>query len=241
MPVARLCLTASALALAAALLPQTAEAGVVVGASGPSATSFPVGRKISDSEPIVLRAGDTLTVLDGDGTRVMRGAGTYTLGQRTGASKRSTFAVLTERRSAQRVRTGAVRVEPEAPSQPANLWYVDVEHPGKVCLADTDRVRLWRSSFEGDATYSLVGDGGSHTVTFADGSTLAPWDTKVLPVADGSVFRIDGPDGVAGGELSFAVLGSVADEPEALAQQLIERGCTQQLQLLSTAMLIEEG
>ena len=238
----RLFLLAAALsAIAAALAPQAASAGVVVQASGPSATSFPVGRKLGDSERIVLRAGDTLTVLDGNGTRVLRGAGTYTLSQQAGPSQRGTFAVLTERRSAQRVRTGAVRVEPDANAKPSNLWYVDIEHPGKVCLAGTDRVRLWRSAIDGDATYSLRGDGGSHTVTFADGEPLAPWDIKVLPVVDGATFRIAGPDGGPERELRFALLDSVAEEPEALAGQLIEHGCTQQLEGLSAAMMIEQG
>src|SRR6187431_2281458 len=103
----RMRLAAAALAAAAcALAPVAARAGVVVSASGPSAASFPVGKSIGNSERIVLRAGDTLTVLDGNGTRVLRGAGTYSLGQQGGANKRSTFAVLTERRTASRVRTG---------------------------------------------------------------------------------------------------------------------------------------
>lgn len=240
----RMRIAVTALAAAAAILaPSSASAGVVVGASGPSAASFPVGKKLGDTERIVLRPGDTLTVLDGKGTRVLRGAGTYTLAQQAaGPGKQNAFAVLTERRSAGRMRTGAVRAEPEeAAKQPANLWYVDVGHPGTVCLAGTDRVRLWRGAIDGDATYSLRGEAGSHTVTFADGEALAPWDTKVLPIADGAVFRIKGPDGSAEHELSFAVLDSVADDPEALAEQLIGHGCAQQLELLSTTMMIEEG
>jgi len=130
---------------------------------------------------------------------------------------------------------GAVRHAP-------NLWYVDVSQPGKVCLAGTERVRLWRSSTEGDATYLLRADGGgSHTVTFADGDMLAPWDTKLLPVANGAVFHIAGPAGGPDKELSFVVLDTVAEEPEGLAAQLIENGCTRQLELLSTATLIAEG
>ena len=68
-------------AAALAALPAIASAGVVVSSSGPSAGTFPVGRTISNDERIVLRAGDTLTVLDGNATRVLRGAGTYSLGQ----------------------------------------------------------------------------------------------------------------------------------------------------------------
>lgn len=242
MPTTRI-IAAALAAAACAFVPLSASAGVVVASSGPSAGNFPVGKKVTDSERIVLRAGDTLTVLDGNGTRVLRGAGTYSLGERSGPSQRSTFAVLTERRSAQRMRTGAVRGEDdEAPRHAPNLWYVDVARPGTFCLAGTDRVRLWRSSIEGDATYLVRADGGgSHTVTFADGDMLAPWDTKLLPVSDGAVFHIAGPSGGPDKELNFVVLDAVAEEPEELAAQLIEKGCTSQLEVLSTAMLIAEG
>src|SRR6187402_3248283 len=104
----RMRLAAVALGAAAcALVPAAAWAGVVVSASGPSATSYPVGKSIGNSERIVLRAGDTLTVLDGNGTRVLRGAGTFSLDQQAGPSKRTTFAALTQRRTASGVTTGA--------------------------------------------------------------------------------------------------------------------------------------
>src|SRR5689334_1362018 len=103
-------LAVAALAAAAfALVPGAVSAGVVVSASGPSAGSFPVGKSIGNSERIVLRAGDTLTVLDGNGTRVLRGAGTYTLSQQAGPSKRTEFASLTARSTASAVRTTAIR------------------------------------------------------------------------------------------------------------------------------------
>ena len=237
-------LVAMALAGAAcALVPAAALAGVVVSASGPSAARFPVGKNIANSERIELRAGDTLTVLDGNGTRVLRGAGTYSLDQQAGPSKRNTFAVLTQRRTASRAITAASRGDEVAGVRSPNLWYVDVAHPAKVCVPGTDRVRLWRAATDGDATYSLhsAAGGASHSVTFAHGDTLAPWDTTAFPISDGASFALSGPGGEGSGTLTFAVLDSVPEEPEALAQQLIEKGCTQQLELLSTATMIEEG
>jgi hypothetical protein len=236
-------LAAAALAAAACILaPLVASAGVVVSATGPSAASFPVGKTIGNSERIALRAGDTLTVLDGNGTRVFRGAGTYSLDQQGGPSRRSDFANLTRRRAASQVRTAAIRGVDDHTHSP-NLWYVDVGHPGTVCVVATDRVRLWRATTVGDATYALrAGAGGaSHSITFADGDTLAPWDTSAFPIADGASFTISGPDDAGSGTLTFAVLDTVAEEPEALAQQLIEKGCTQQLELLSAATLVAEG
>jgi hypothetical protein len=227
-------------ALAAVAVPGAALAGVVVSASGPSAGQYPVGKKIGDSDRIVLRAGDSLTVLDGTGTRVLRGAGTYTLAQQAGPSRRSTFAVLTEQRSAARVRTGAVRGEDTgAALSPTNLWYVDISRPGKTCLASTDRVRLWRGSAEGDASYTVRGASGGQTVEFSDGEVLAAWDVVALPVVAGSEYRVTGPDG--DGAMSFVVLPGVPAEPEDLAAALIANGCTRQLEILSSAMMVAEG
>jgi hypothetical protein len=235
-------LAAAALAAAAcALVPAAASAGVVVSASGPSAGSFPVGKSIGDNERIVLRAGDTLTVLGGNGTHVLRGAGTYTLSQQAGPSQRTAFANLTQRRAASQLTTGAGR-EGEIPARPASLWYVDVSHPGTVCVVASERVRLWRPEKDGEASYALRASGGGaeHAVTFEDGSRLAPWDAGSLPIADGASFALSGPHGGAG-TLKFVVLDAAADEPEALAQQLIEKGCAQQLELLSSETLIEGG
>lgn len=242
LPIKRIVCAAIAVATYGSV-PMAASAGVVVASSGPSAGDFPVGKKLGGSERIVLRSGDTLTVLDGNGTRVLRGAGTYSLDQRAGPSQRTAFAALTERRSARRVTTGAVRAEDEgSPSKPPSLWYVDVARAGKFCLGADERVRLWRSTIEGDATYSLrAASGDRHTVTFADGEMLAPWDTKVLPVADDAVFGLSGPEGGEERELRFALLDTIAEEPEALADQLIENGCTGQLELLSAATMIAEG
>lgn len=234
-------LAAAALAAAAcALVPAAVSAGIVVSVSGPSAGSYPVGKQIGNTDRIVLRAGDTLTVLGDNGTRVLRGAGTYTLSQQAGPSKRTEFASLTQRRAASQVGTSAIRGD--KPPRPANLWYVDVSHPGTVCVLGTERVRLWRPVLEGEATYTLRAgtDGASHPVTFGDGSPLASWDAAALPITDGASFALAGPDG-AGGTLTFAVLEAAAEEPEALAQQLIEKGCMQQLEVLSAETLIVEG
>ncbi len=245
MPALRNFALATLCAAALAVTPGAALAGVVVSASGPSAGTYPVGRKLGDNDPIVLRAGDTLTVLEGSGTRVLRGAGTYTLGQKRGANTSSTFAVLTERRSARRARTGAVRAgDLDTPVRSPNLWYVDVGASGRMCLAETDRVRLWRRNTEDDATYSIrdaSGGGNAERVIFMDGEMLAPWDTRALPVTNGSSYRIAEASGGGDREITFVVLDTVADDPEALATQLIENGCTTQLELLSEATLIAEG
>ena len=192
--------TISLAALAAvatlSLIPAAAQAGVVVSASGPSATTYPVGRKLGDDERIVLKAGDTLTVLDSKGTRVLRGAGTYTLSQQAGPSKAGTFALLTRQRSAQRMRTGAVRAGDDGgPISSPNLWYVDVRTSGTMCLPGADDVRLWRPTTEGAESHNVskAGSDAAVKITFADGEMLAPWNAAALPVEDGASFVVSQP------------------------------------------------
>ena len=60
-------------------LPGIAAAAIVVASSGPSARNFPAGKKLDDAASITLQAGDSVTVLDAKGTRVLRGAGTISL------------------------------------------------------------------------------------------------------------------------------------------------------------------
>jgi hypothetical protein len=220
-----------------------AEAGVIVAVSGPSAKTYPVGRKLADNDPIVLQQGDSVTVLDQRGTRVLRGAGSYTLAQQAGPSKSGTFAVLTRQRSAQRMRPGAVRDgETGGPVTSPNLWYVDVGRSGTTCLPASDDVRLWRSTTDGQATYSIrpSAGGAAANVAFADGEMLSAWNNASLPVKDGSSFvlsRAGAPDET----ITFRVLGQVPADPEGLAQKLIESDCKAQLDLLSSTLRVDGG
>jgi hypothetical protein len=220
-----------------------AEAGVVVAASGPSAKSFPVGRKLADTERIVLRPGDSITVLDQRGTRVLNGAGSYTLAQQSGTSKSATFAVLTRERSARRMRTGAVRaVNSGGPITSPNLWYVDLRDSGAFCLPGADDVRLWRPTTEGQQSYSIkpAGSNAAAQVSFADGEMLTGWNKASLPVSDGSSYVISHP-GAADARITFKLIGAVPADPERLAQELIENNCNAQLDLLSSTLRLSEG
>lgn len=50
---------------------------LVVRSGGPSAAQYPAGRSLKTGEPIRLKAGDTLVLLDSRGTRTLRGPGTF--------------------------------------------------------------------------------------------------------------------------------------------------------------------
>ena len=126
-----------AVALCALALPGMAAAGIVVASSGPSARQYPVGKKIDDGAAITLQTGDSVTVLDQRGTRVLRGPGTMALGKGASPATSSVFAALTRQRSTARVRTGAVRNGPgSGPVRSPNLWYVDLAASGPVCVVE---------------------------------------------------------------------------------------------------------
>jgi hypothetical protein len=227
--------------LALCLAPGAALAAIVVASSGPSASAYPVGKKIDDNGQITLRAGDTVTILDQRGTRVLRGVGTISLRQSAAPNSSATFAALTRQRASQRVRTGAVRDPgPGQTIKSPNLWYVDISKPGTKCIVDTANVRLWRAASDRAANYAFTPNSGpsstaaaNGTVTFAAGSMVAAWDSARMPVVNGASYRMAGQ---ADGQITFAVLPAQATNPESLAASLIERGCTAQLELLTSTL-----
>jgi len=229
---------ALACASAAVVMPGTAAAEVVVASSGPSAGQFPVGKKLAASEQITLKTGDTVTVLGSAGTRVISGAGNHRVGAR-GAAKRSTFATLTRQRDAARVRTGAVRGDlTGGPVTRSNLWQVDVTRSGTMCITDGMAVQLWRPATDSAPTYMVGNAAANHMhVAFAEGSTSTDWNLAQMPVEDGASYTIAGPGTEPAANVTFAVLETQPDNPEDLAAALIAKGCTGQLELLSSALM----
>lgn len=230
-------LKALALAGAALALPVAAMAGVVVKATGPSATKYPVGTKLDDNATIALKAGDVVTVLTAEGTRVIKGAGTFRIGDRPQVAA-DRFASLTRKRAATRVRTGAVRsVTNEEASNPS-LWYVDVTRPGQVCLYDFAAVRLWRPASEGTLTYrmSAIGTDAFAEVTFDNAVTVAALDPARLPITEGARYSIAAADGSTSTEVSFVLIPEDITAPDALAETLIAKGCTVQLDTLAASL-----
>jgi hypothetical protein len=225
--------TALAAVLGGLAVPGAALAAIVVAASGPSAGEYAVGRKLEATARVTLRQGDTLTVLDEKGTRVLRGPGTFPLSQASAPARTAVFAALTRQRAAGRVRTGAVR-DPTVglTVRSPNLWYVDVARPGKQCIVDPANVRLWRAAADKPAQLRVAG-ATEATVDFAAGAMVAP---VAVPVTDGTGLVIRDVGGSELGRFEFAVLPTQPDDPESLAEALIARGCTAQLELLASSL-----
>lgn len=220
---------------AAFTLPVAAIAGVVVKSTGPSAATFKVGTKLEDTATITLKAGDVVTVLTAEGTRVIKGAGTFRVGDRPQVAS-DRFASLTRKRAATRVRTGAVRAPDDDAATNPSLWYVDVTRSGTICLYDLATVRLWRPGTAGTSTYRISADGtaAQAEVTFDDTVTVAALDPARLPVGEGGKYTITGPDGLTAAQIGFVLLSDDYPQPEALAEALIAKGCTVQLEALAT-------
>lgn len=213
---------------------------MVVRSTGPSASSYPAGKKFANNTKITLKKLDRVTVLGKSGTRVLKGPGTFSLGQRSTArtSTSRRLAGFISNRSTSRARTGAVRsagtvAAVEAPTNP-NLWNLDIAQGGKFCVANPDRVVLWRPDYTGSATASIV-EPATGTVTnieWRKGSTLKAWPRVQAPVTNGSSYRVLGSNNPTAVEVNFVVLPSMPSDFDQAATMLIENGCQNQLDLL---------
>lgn len=207
---------------------------VVVAASGPSARSYPAGKSLAAGSKIVLAAGDTVTVLDSRGTRVLRGPLT-TNASASAATANPNFAALVATQNRRRARTGAIRGSGETP-RPANLWQIDITRAGTICVADVARVQLWRPDMQQPATLKVAPEGGAPVgVEFSLGQNLATWPSG-LPVSEGRAYVFDGAGLTKPVRVRVTVLPSVPGDPAGLYSALDSKDCNVQKQLLIGAM-----
>lgn len=210
---------AAALLAAPAALP---AAPLVVRSLGPSAKAYPPGRAVGENTPLVLKAGDVVTVLAPSGARTLRGPGTFKVAGGTSAAPfnpRSRFSAMRG---------------PEVPPAPG-LWDVDVSKGGNVCLADPKQVLLWRPSSEAEATLEVIpAAGAGQPVAWPAGRLVQRWPQQ-LPVADGAEYSLKWAGSGEPTRLRFKTLAAVGEDPTALAKALIDKGCDAQLDLLIKA------
>lgn len=216
--------------------PAAAES-LVVRASGPSAKTYPAGAKLADTARVTLRAGDVLTLLDGRGTRTLRGPGSFAVTGpvSAGTDSRTSLSSLLETKRVRRARTGAVRGGDGAgqPSRNPSIWYVDVSQSSTICVADPANLRLWRpDSLEAVTLTATPAAGGkSGPIKFGAGEATAAWPAN-LPVVDGGAYRLGWPGVSQPVAIRFAVMDSASEGLEDTAATLIERKCDAQLDLL---------
>ena len=213
---------------------------VVIRSTGPSAAAYPMGRKLPAGSSVTLKAGDQVTVIDQAGSRVLSGPGSFKLDSAVnrGAGGANTALAALVARGAARTRTGAVRGDAEVPTEavrPDNVWYVDVSRGGTVCIADPAQVVLWRPNRAETGNGTLYGaDNTPAEVTFRAGSAIKLWPVATMPVVDGQTYRFTSPVGQTV-RITTRLLVDVPEDPVAVAALLAEKGCSEQLEVLSSA------
>ena len=221
---------------------------MVVRSTGPSASSYPAGKKMANDEKISLKAQDRVTILTKSGTRVLKGPGTFSLAQGAGSASSASrrLSSFISNRGNSRARTGAVRaaggVAVETPNNP-NLWFLDVTKGGKFCVADPDGLIVWRPDYTGSATASIVepADGNVTEIAWRKGNPLKAWPKDVLPVTNGASYRLLGSNVPQSVEVNFVVLQNQPTDLDDAASMLIENGCTGQLDLLVETLDLNNG
>jgi hypothetical protein len=199
---------------------------LVVRSVGPSAKSFPLGKRLPDNARIVLGANDQLTLLDGRGTRELRGPGTFTAASASSAPAQIAAASV----GARRARIGAVRGIDTGPLRPPTIWHVDVSKSANVCVSP-NRVSLWRADSGPEAILTVAGAGAPRRLTWPAGAATLDWPDD-LPVTDGAQYRLSWSGGGTPATIRFRTMPQRPAGLEATASMLIANQCEAQLDLL---------
>lgn len=210
---------------------------------------YRVGTRIPEADEITLGTGDAVTVLTSRGSRVMKGPGVFVVGANPKAN-RARFANLTRERVSQAQGTATVRsavseADYDRPLNP-NVYYLDVDKSGPVCLRDLSKVNFWRPYSAEAVTYTLSEAGGdetsqvlSLTVPFAKRDNFALVKGDRFAVEDGASYTISGPQ--TGTVTSITVIDLQADikVPDELAEVLYQKGCMTQFELMAERLASE--
>ena len=199
---------------------------LVVRSVGPSAKNYPLGKRLPDNAKIVLQASDQLTLLDGRGTRELRGPGTFTAASASSAPAQLAAASANGRRA----RIGAVRGIDTGPLRPPTIWHVDVSKSTNVCVSPPNKVALWRADAAKAATLKVAGTAGTRQLAWPEGAATLDWPDD-LPLTDGAQYTLSGA-GAAPATIHFRTLPQRPSGLEATASLLIANRCDAQLDLL---------
>lgn len=194
---------------------------------------------MADSARIALRAGDSLVLLDGRGTRVLRGPGDFTANGPAQTSRPVATAAATP---ARRARIGAVRSAGVGPLRSPSIWHVDIAKSSTFCVADPANVTLWRADASTPIALTVMreGDNGSRTLDWAAGQTTLNWPSD-LAIAEGSRYRLGWADAATPTMLGFRTLAAKPSDLQEMASVLIQNGCDAQLDLLIETVKIPDN
>jgi len=230
-------LTRGAIAAAFILCTGTAFADIlVVRSTGASAKQYPPGKRIAEGARIVLPANASLDVLDGRGTRTLRGPGSFVAGA---VAPRSAAPAPVARRA----RIGAVRSAGISDLRPPSIWHVDIARSSSVCVAEPANVILWRADpvRAVNLTVSSAAAGPSKRIAWQPGASTLAWPAD-LAVANGAEYRLSWPGAAAPTIIRFRTLPTKPVGLEDLASFLVSNQCEAQLDMfIETVRLPDEG
>jgi hypothetical protein len=230
-----------AAAMLAASFATAASADIlVVRSTGPSAKSFPPGKSLPDNGRITLKANDRLVVLDSRGTRELKGPGSFTPGGPAQAASRTAGLSAVAGSPQRRARIGAVRSVASAPARSPSIWHVDVSKSSNVCLADPNKVMLWRADTAKPVTLTVTGrNGASKNLSWPAGQSTLAWPSD-LSINDGADYKLSW-GAASQTNLKFRTLPSEPVGLDAMASSLIKNNCEAQLDLLIETVRLPEN
>jgi hypothetical protein len=207
-------------AIGVSLAATGAQASVVVVKSlGPSARAYPPGKTLPESAKISLQGGDVVTVIGPSSAQTLRGPGSFDARQ-----------VALSAAASQRGRFGSLRAAEIA--QNPGIWDIDASANGKICVANTPKLQVWRADVEAPMTVQIrSADGQAQELSWAAGTALTPWPSA-LPIKDGTQYSIEWPDGGESSNLQLVNVGAPPPDLVGAAQVLLQNGCQKQLDLL---------
>lgn len=245
-------LTAAALAAALAITGTAAAQSMVVRSSGPSAKTYPIGKKLGATDKLVLAAGDKIVLMTKGTTRTLSGPGTFSASGTVQVSQTmgTTVTRMISKGTSGRSRGGFTREVgtagmPLAATRAPNLWLLDYRYGGTFCVADPATLLVWRPDNSGDTLLKVeTGEGTGaqvQTVAMLDGSNSRRWPTDVMPVAYGTPYRLTGSDAATPVAVTFTPVETLPETPEEMADLLLAKGCSVQLERLVDAMAEAEA
>ena len=232
-------ITAAVLTAAIALATPAAAQSTVVRASGPSVADFPVGKKLDDGKRVVLEAGDSVTVLDSTGTRVLKGPGRFLIGGRARSERDVLGTFIARRGNRERVRLGVVRgdVGQDGPIPAPTVWLLQWGDSGRFCLAGEGRLFVWRPENRGAARLSIkaVEGGATTSLGWEDGSRISAWPQDMAPIQSGSAYTLAMEGGQEQADVTFVRLDSEPQDLPSLVTAFTSNGCSAQIERMIAA------
>ncbi|PQM26785.1 hypothetical protein CVO77_17505 [Sphingopyxis lindanitolerans] len=237
----RIGLATTAVIAAVAFAGTAAAQSMVVRSTGPSAGKYPTGTKLKSTDRLTLVSGDKIVLMQAGKTRTLSGPGTFgatgtiQASQSMGATVTrmlSTGPTMRSRGGFSRGAAEPVPIDIRAP----NLWLVDFREGGTFCVADPERLTLWRPNMDTDQLLKIEQGDKAETVAIVAGANFRKWPTEAMPIQYGVDYRLSGAGLAKPVTIRFTPMGPLPDSAENSVDMLMAKGCTPQLDRLVSAM-----